>query len=57
MSAPLVIAIVMLGLDGLAAAGVAAYAVRRLPPWPKPPVQAQPRTPPAASAAPPGDVS
>lgn len=55
MNASLIAAIVMLGLDGLAFAGVAAYAVRRLPPWPKPPVQAQPRTPPAASPAPPGE--
>ncbi len=61
MSAALETAVIALGTSNLAAIGAAAYAVRRVAPWPKPPTPGQPRgttqIPPANGPVPPGGAT
>ena len=45
MSTALDIAVIALGVNGLATTGALVYVVRRVTPWPKPPAPAQPRRP------------
>lgn len=52
------VAVAALGVNSALTTGALVYTVRRVSPWPKPPVPPQPRTPPAVSGSvPPGGTS